>query len=143
MKKIIRLTESELVGLIKKIIKEEKYSEEDLKYFHPAIGKECKIKIGRNKYKTIRREGYKPVLVCDLHDTGNEFVIAELTFFAPTVEEVKDYICKNYDTVVAELDSLFGDKEQEEEETITETVESLKWEIIDEPIVCGTDEFEI
>ena len=63
MKKVIRITESQLIGLIKKIIKEEKYSEQDLTYFNPEIGKECKIKIARNKNKMGKTEEYKPVLV--------------------------------------------------------------------------------
>jgi hypothetical protein len=138
MKKVIRLTESQLIGLIKKIIKEEKYSEQDLTYFNPEIGKECKIKIARNKNKMGKTEEYKPVLVCDMYDTGNEIVVAEVSFSAPTIDEVKDFICDNYEMVIADLDSMFD----EEEENIMEAVDSRRWDIIDEPIFCGSDEFE-
>ena len=140
MKKIIRLTESELVGLIKKIIKEEKYSEEDLKYTIPGTGKECKIKIARNKVKMGEKEEFKPILVCDMYDTGNEFVVAEIFYSAPSADEVRDFICDNYEMVIAELDSMF---DQEEPENIMEAVDSRRWEVIDEPIVCGSDEFEV
>jgi hypothetical protein len=140
MKKIIRLTESELVGLIKKIIKEEKYSEEDLKYFHPEIGKECKIKIAKNKHRASRSEEFKPVLVCDMYDTGNEVIVAEVSYSAKSVEEVKDFICDNYEMVVKDLDSMF---DEEEQETIMEAVDSRRWEIIDEPIVCDSFDFEM
>jgi hypothetical protein len=136
MKKIIRLTESDLIRVIKKIIKEEKYSEQDLTYFHPTIGKECKIKIARNKNRMGKNEEFRPVLVCDMYDTGNETIVAEVSFSATTIKEVKDFICDNYEMVVADLDSMF-----EEEESITESVDSKRWDVIDEPIFCGSDEF--
>jgi len=139
MKKIIRLTESELIGLIRTIIKEEKYSEQDLTYFHPTIGKECKIKIARNKNKMARTEEYKPVLVCDMYDTGNETVVAEISFSSKSKEEVKDFICDNYEMVIAELDSMFDGQEQE---SIMEAIDSRRWDVIDEPIFCGSDGFK-
>lgn len=138
MKKIIRLTESELIGLIQKIIKEEEYSEQDLTYFHPAIGKDCKIKVARNKNKMGRIEEYKPVLVCDMYDTGNEIVMAEISFSSQSTEEVKEFICNNYELVIAELDFMFNGSE----ENIMEAVDSRRWDVIDKPIFCGSDEFE-
>ena len=64
MKKVIRLTESELTRLIKRVIQEEKYSEEDIKYTNPKTGESCKVKValfkpllekGEERYHEIGR----------------------------------------------------------------------------------------
>ena len=91
----IRLTESELVSLIKKIIKEEKTSVEDIKYTHPRTGKECLIKVAKHKHSNRPSGAYTAVLVCDVYDDGEYMVIAELPVFGSSFDEVSDFLCDN------------------------------------------------
>jgi hypothetical protein len=137
MKKKIRLTESELINLIKRIVKEEKFSTQDLTYNHPVTGKECKIKIARNKVTDTKFKRYGAVLTCDVYDNGKEMVVAELPATGPTPEYVNDLICDNLDTTIAMLDDMF----ENETEDLAESVESNRWTVIEDPIVCRSDKF--
>ena len=49
MKTKIRLTESQLMSLIKRIVEEEKYSEEDLTFYNETYGKDCMIRVAKRK----------------------------------------------------------------------------------------------
>jgi hypothetical protein len=134
MKKKIRLTESELVRLIKKIIKEEKYSEEDIKYTHPMTGEACKIKVARNKLTSMEYNQYGSILVCVDEEYGDDRIEAELPVNGSTSEEVSDFICENLKRTFELLDDMLT---YEEEEPISEEVYSQRWDIIDQPIVCS------
>jgi hypothetical protein len=133
MKKKIRLTESELVRLIKKIIKEEKYSEEDIKYTHPMTGEACKIKVARNKLTSMEYNQYGSILVCVDEEYGDDRIEAELPVNGSTSEEVSDFICENLERTFELLDDMLT---YEEEEPISEEVYSQRWDIMDQPIVC-------
>ncbi len=137
MKKIIRLKESELINLIKKVIREEKYSEEDLIYTHPVTGKECKIKVAENKLTDSKFRKFGAVVICDIYDNGKEMVIAELPANGPTAEYVNDLICDNLDKTFKILDDMF----ENETEDLIESIESNRWNVIDSPIVCRTNKF--
>jgi len=137
MKKIIKLTESELINLIKSVIKEEKYSEEDLTYVHPYSGKECKIKIARNKLTDRKFSEYGAVLVCDVYDNGNEMVIAEIPGTGSDPQYVNDLICNNIEKVMSFLDHIF----EGEKEYISEDVNSRRWDVIEDPVVCRSDKY--
>ena len=137
MKNIIRLTESQLINLIKGVIKEERYSEEDITYTHPYSGKECKIKIARNKLTDRKFSEYGAVLVCDVYDNGKEMVIAEIPGTGPDPEYVNDLICNNIERVMSYLDHIF----EGEKEYISEDVNSTRWDVIEDPIVCRSDKF--
>ena len=134
MKKKIRLTESELVRLIKKIIKEEKYSEEDIKYTHPMTGEACKIKVARNKLTSMEYNQYGSILVCVDEEYGDDRIEAELPVNGSTPEDVSDFICENIERTFELLDDMLT---YEEEEPISEEVYSQRWDIIDQPIVCS------
>ena len=134
MKKKIRLTESELVRLIKKIIKEEKYSEEDIKYTHPMTGEACKIKVARNKLTSMEYNQYGSILVCVDEEYGDDRIEAELPVNGSTPEDVSDFICENLERTFELLDDMLT---YEEEEPISEEVYSQRWDIIDQPIVCS------
>ena len=133
MKKKIRLTESELIRLIKRIIKEEKYSEEDIKYTHPMTGEACKIKVARNKLTSMEFNQYGSILVCVDEEYGDDRIEAELPVNGSTPEDVSDFICENIERTFELLDDMLT---YEEEEPISEEVYSQRWDIIDQPIVC-------
>jgi len=133
MKKRIRLTESELISLIKRVIKEEKYSEEDIKYTHPMTGEACKIKVARNKVTDMENRQYGSILVCVDEEYGDERIEAELPVDGRTPEEVSDFICENIERTFEILDDMLT---HEEEEPISEEVYSQRWEIVNQPIVC-------
>jgi hypothetical protein len=134
MKKKIRLTESELIRLIKRIIEEEKYSEEDIKYTHPMTGEACKIKVARNKLTSMEYNQYGSILVCVDEEYGDDRIEAELPVNGSTSEEVSDFICENIERTFELLDDMLT---YEEEEPISEEVYSQRWDIIDQPIVCS------
>lgn len=134
MKKKIRLTESELINLIKRVIEEEKYSEEDIKYTHPMTGEACKIKIARNKVTDMEHRQYGSILVCIDEEYGDERIEAELPVDGRTPEEVSDFICENLERTFELLDDMLT---YEEEEPISEEVYSQRWDIVDQPIVCS------
>jgi len=134
MKKKIRLTESELIRLIKRIIKEEKYSEEDIKYTHPMTGEACKIKIAKNKVTNREGNEYGAILICTDEEYGDDRIEAELPVFDRTAEAVSDFICENIERTFEILDDMLT---YEEEEPISEEVYSQRWDIIDQPIVCS------
>jgi len=133
MKKKIRLTESELIRLIKRIIEEEKYSEEDIKYTHPMTGEACKIKVARNKLTSMEFNQYGSILVCVDEEYGDDRIEAELPVNGSTPEDVSDFICENIERTFELLDDMLT---YEEEEPISEEVYSQRWDIIDQPIVC-------
>jgi hypothetical protein len=137
----IRLTESELVSLIKKIIKEEKTSVEDIKYTHPRTGKECLIKVAKHKHSNRPSGAYTAVLVCDVYDDGEYMVIAELPVFGSSFDEVSDFLCDNLDRTFEILDEMLDyDKSGEE---ISESYSKFsKWDVIEKPIVCSNTEDE-
>jgi hypothetical protein len=137
----IRLTESELVSLIKKIIKEEKMSVEDIKYTHPRTGKECLIKVAKHKHSNRPSGAYTAVLVCDVYDDGEYMVIAELPVFGSSFDEVSDFLCDNLDRTFEILDEMLDyDKSGEE---ISESYSKFsKWDVIEKPIVCSNTEDE-
>jgi len=134
MKKKIRLTESELIRLIKRIIEEEKYSEEDIKYTHPMTGEACKIKVARNKLTSMEFNQYGSILVCVDEEYGDDRIEAELPVNGSTSEEVSDFICENLERTFELLDDMLT---YEEEELISEEVYSQRWDIMDQPIVCS------
>jgi hypothetical protein len=129
----VRLTESELIRLIKRIIEEEKYSEEDIKYTHPMTGEACKIKVARNKLTSMEFNQYGSILVCVDEEYGDDRIEAELPVNGSTSEEVSDFICENLERTFELLDDMLT---YEEEEPISEEVYSQRWDIIDQPIVC-------
>ena len=134
MKKKIRLTESELIRLIKRIIEEEKYSEEDIKYTHPMTGEACKIKVARNKLTSMEFNQYGSILVCVDEEYGDDRIEAELPVNGSTPEDVSDFICENLERTFELLDDMLT---YEEEEPISEEVYSQRWDIMDQPIVCS------
>ena len=133
MKKKIRLTESELIRLSKRIIEEEKYSEEDIKYTHPMTGEACKIKVARNKLTSMEFNQYGSILVCVDEEYGDDRIEAELPVNGSTPEDVSDFICENLERTFELLDDMLT---YEEEEPISEEVYSQRWDIMDQPIVC-------
>ena len=134
MKKVIRLTENELVTLIKRVIKEEKYSEEDLKYTHPRTGDTCKVKVAEFKPASERGEQkFHGVLVCPKF--GEEMIVATLPVIRPSFEEVKNFICKNIDRTFEILDDMLDYTDHE----IYELIENERFRVIDSPINCDVD----
>ena len=92
MKKIIKLTESDLARIVKKVLKEENYSEEDLPYTHPKTGDSCKIKVALFKPAAEKGEmKYHAVLVCDYY--GDEMITATLPVIKNSFEENMRQIC--------------------------------------------------
>ena len=137
MKKKIILTETELIRLIKKIIKEENYSEEDLKYTHPRTGVACKIKVAENKVTNLEYAKFGAILVCDNYNDGEYMVTAELPVHGPTPESVNDFICENIEKTYKILDDMLDHEEYDEE--LMEDIEHRRWNIIDEPIKCSSE----
>lgn len=135
----IRLTESELVSLIKKIIKEEKMSVEDIKYTHPRTGKECLIKVARHRHTNRQGSEYTAVVVCDVYDDGEYMVIAELPIFEASFDAVRDFLCDNLDRTFEILDNML-DYDKSGEELLENYSKFSKWDIIEKPIVCSNEE---
>lgn len=134
MKKIINITELDLIKIIKKVINEEKYSEEDISYIHPITEESCKIKIAKNKSTNIEWNKYGAILVCEDKEYGGERIEAELPIFDITAEGVNDFICENIERTFEILDDMLS---YEEEVQISEEIYSQKWSIIDQPIFCS------
>lgn len=137
MKKKIRLTESELIRLIKRIINEEKYSEEDLKYTHPRTGAACKIKVAENKVTNLEFSKFSAILVCDNYNDGEYMVTAELPVDGPTPESVSNFICKNIKRTYEILDKMLDYPEYDDE--LMEDVGHRRWNVIDKPIKCNLE----
>jgi len=134
----VRLTESELVSLIKKIIKEEKTTMDDIKYIHPVTGKECLIKVAKHKYTNRFGVEYGSILVCDEFNDGDYITVAELPVNGSSFEEVSDLICDNLEGVFNILDKMFKNESESEREEVMEGYSKYgKWEVIDQPIVCS------
>jgi hypothetical protein len=127
----IRLTESELVKLIKNVILESKYSEEDLKYTHPRTGDKCKIKIAESKTYNQDFRKFGSVLVCE--QWGDDTIIAELPVTGPTFEKVRDFICDNLERTYEILDEMLADEEEFE---LSEDIEHRRWRVVEKPISC-------
>lgn len=134
MKKVVRLTESELIGLIKKIIKENDERKEHLKYTHPVTGDECEIKIAKRKSD----ERYTAVLMCDMYHDGDPMVIASLPILKRTPEEVSKLICDNIERTYEILDSIISSVS--DESILSESINS-RYEVLDEPITCSADSY--
>lgn len=134
MKKVVRLTESELIGLIRKIIKENDERREHLKYTHPVTGDECEIKIAKRKSD----ERYTAVLMCDIYHDGDPIVITNLPIFKRTPEEVSKVVCDNMERTYEILDSLVSSVS--EIPMLSESTNS-RYELFDEPITCSADSY--
>lgn len=135
----IRLTESELVNLIKKIIKEEEATTfDDIKYTHPRTGEECLIKVAKYKHSNRGGRQYSAVVLSDVYNDGEYMVIAELPVTGKSVDEVSDFICDNLDRTFEILDDML-DYDKSGEELLEDYSKFSKWEIIDEPIVCSNE----
>ena len=132
----IRLTESELVNLIKKIIKEENTTFDDIKYTHPRTGEECLIKVAKYKHSNRGGRQYSAVVLSDVYNDGEYMVIAELPVTGKSVDEVSDFICDNLDRTFEILDDML-DYDKSGEELLEDYSKFSKWEIVDEPIVCS------
>jgi hypothetical protein len=100
----IRLTESELVTLIKKIIKEENTTFDDIKYTHPRTGEECLIKVAKYRHSNRGGRQYSAVVLSDVYNDGEYMVIAELPVTGKSADEVSDFICDNLDRTFEILD---------------------------------------
>lgn len=131
MGKKIRLSERELVKLIKNVIVESNYSEEDLKYTHPVTGKSCKIKVAENKLSHTDFNKFGSVLVCE--DWDQEMVVAELPVFGPTFDYVKNFICDHVERTYEILDEMLSRNEEHE---LSESINHRRWIVIDDPINC-------
>ena len=130
----VRLTESELVSLIEKIIKEERTTMDDIKYIHPVTGKECLIKVAKHKYTNRFGAEYGSILVCDEYGDGEYMTVAELPINGSSFEEVSDMICNNLERVFEILNKMLAGESEE----ITEDYSKYsKWDVIDQPIVCS------
>jgi len=137
MKKIVRLTESDLIGLIKKIIKENNENNvrhEHLKYNHPVTGDECEIKIAKRKSD----ERYTAVLMCDLYHDGDPMVIASLPIFKRQPEEVSKVVCDNLERTYEILDSIVSSIS--DVNMLSESI-NYRYELLDEPITCSADSY--
>lgn len=140
MKKKIRLTESELISLINKVIKEEKHLEQHLEYEHPRAeelelenGGMCTIQIAKHKI----REDYSPVLICTKF--GQPMVNAELPVRKESKEEVKIFICNNIERTYELLDEMLG--YETDYDVLSEGFSFDRFEVDDDPIVCSSDLF--
>ena len=140
MKKKIRLTESELISLINKVIKEEKNLEQHLEYEHPRA-KElelenngmCTIQIAKHKI----RKDYSPVLICTKF--GQPMVNAELPAKSQNVEDLKHFICNHIERTYELLDEMLG--YETDYDMLNEGFSFDRFEVIDEPIVCSSELF--
>jgi superfamily II helicase len=130
MGQIVRLTESQLVKLIKKVIKEEEYSEEDLMYTHPVNGQLCKIKVAKNKFNDIDHHKYQGVLVCERW--GKEMIILELPATGSSFERVKNMICSRIERTFEILDEML----EGEDEPVNESISTNRWDVIEKPLSC-------
>lgn len=135
MKKIIKLTESDLTRIVRRVLSEEKYSEEDLKYAHPRTGEMCKIKIA--EFKPLAEKGekrYHGVLVCPVF--GSDSIVAELPVIKRSFEDAKDFICKNLNRTYEILDDMLSGKDEDD---LLESVESQRFRVIDKPLYCDVN----
>jgi len=140
MKRKIRLTESELINLIHKIIKEEKETQDHLKYTHPRFEEleldndgECQIRVARNKHN----DKFSPILVCSRY--GKDLISAELPLRTKTKESIIKFICDHIEKTYQILDNMLD--HNYDPDSISESTENSRWEIIGDPIVCDLDLF--
>ena len=141
MKSKIRITESELINLIKKVIKEEEYSEQHLEYNHPRAKElelendgRCTIQIAQNR----NTNNYSPVLVCTKYNQS--IVSAELPAKSKNVEDLKHFICNHIERSYELLDEMLGGKVEDDEE-LNEDFTYDRFQVLDNPIVCSSELF--
>jgi len=138
----IKLYESELISLIKKIIKEEKTSVEDIKYKHPKTNKECLIKVAKHRHSNMgssKNKEYRAVLVCDEYNNGEYSVVYELPIFGKNFNDINNTICDNIERVFKFLDKNVSARLLDGE-SINENTKYSKWDVIDRPIFCSAEE---
>lgn len=131
MRRKIRLSESELVKLIKNVIKENRYSEEDLKYTHPRTGESCKIKIAENKVSKQEWDRFGSVLLCERW--GDDMIVAELPVNGPSFDHVRDFICDRLERTYEILDQMM---DYDDETELNESIYHRRWNVVDTPISC-------
>lgn len=131
----IKITESQLDRLLKRIINEDENSGGDLKFYNETYNKDCVIRVARKKDSTTPNP-YRAVVLCDVFDDGELYVVGELSVYGNSEKEVNDFICDNLEKVKEEFDYLFGDNE----EPLMESVQSSRWDVSDNPITCEIDD---
>ncbi len=140
MKRKYRLTESELIRLIRSVIKEEKETVKHLTYTHPHAKEQeldndgkCTIQIAQ---KTNNENMYGVVLVCSKYD--KPMVVAELGPKSENPKELKHFICNNLERVYEILDELVEEVDYDE---LNEDFEYDRYTVIDDPITCDPELF--
>jgi hypothetical protein len=135
MKRKYRLTESELIRLIKGVIKEEKETVKHLTYTHPYAEEQeldndgqCTIQIAQ---KTNNENMYGVVLVCSKYD--KPMVVAELGPKSENPKKLKHLICNNLERTYEILDELVEEVDYDE---LNEDFEYDRYNVIDDPITC-------
>ena len=137
MKKIIKITESDLSRIVRRVLKES-HEEIDLKYENPQTGEEGIIKIAENKFTKTPGNKFMGVLLVE-DGLGGYMVRAQIPAFGKTPEDVKRIICGNLKRTYEILDNMMY---KTPEDDINENFRiGDKYEIIDEPIVCGSGLF--
>lgn len=141
MKRKYTLTESELIRLIKSVIKEEKETVKHLKYSHPHYEEleldndgECTIQIAK---KTNKENTYGVVLVCSRYN--KPIILAELGPTAENPDDLKDFICSHIERAYEILNDIVSNPDKQGE--LTEDFEFERFNVIDEPITCNPNLF--
>lgn len=131
----IKITESQLDRLLKRIINEDENSGGDLKFYNETYKKDCIIRVARKK-DSATPNSYRAVVLCDVFDDGELYVVGELSVYGKSEEEVNEFICDNLEEVKKEFDELFGVIE----EPLMESVKSSRWDVSDNPITCEIED---
>lgn len=140
MKRKYRLTESELIRLIKSVIKEEKETIKHLTYTHPYAEEQeldndgqCTIQIAQ---KTNNENMYGVVLVCSKYD--KPMVVAELGPKSENPNALKHFICNHLERTYEILNELVEEVDYDE---LNEDFEYDRYKVIDSPITCDSELF--
>lgn len=130
MKKVIRLTESDLIRIVKRIINEEKYSESDLIFTHPETNKRYSINVAEFKPAFEMGEKKYHAVAVDIENDSIGFI---LPVVKNTYEEVNDFICKNIDRTF----EILTDRLKPFDIDLMESIETERYKVIDKPINCN------
>jgi hypothetical protein len=155
MKRTIRLTESDLARIVKRVIRESKINNDnsnssfsDPTFENDEGNKFCTLKIA--KYRHVSEDNpikYSVILICDheLEDENGEIYYDQRVtefgqFRGSSFDRVNKNVCKYLPELSNEIEDYINRKDNYLDE-LNENTEVGNWEVYDQSINCSSDLF--